>query len=129
MLRYLTRSPSNASSTSLFFRLFPGSYFSRSSPATGRNIRRLSSPSAAGTGRELFLRRGLRLLSAASGDLSGQFSRLSARAVSTQTAPSSYPGNCDFICLLYKNYIFFLCWCYCLFPRLLFELRTYLNIL
>ncbi|KAL0696879.1 hypothetical protein Bca4012_064059 [Brassica carinata] len=93
MLRYLTRSPSNASSTSLFFRLFPGSYFSRSSPATGRNIRRLSSPSAAGTGRELFLRRGLRLLSAASGDLSGQFSRLSARAVSTQTAPSSYPGQ------------------------------------
>ncbi|CDY28099.1 BnaC06g02800D [Brassica napus] len=85
LLRSLTRSSSNAS-TSLFFRLFPRSYFSRSSPATARSIRRLSD---AGTGSELFLRRGLRLLpAAASGCLSGQFSR----AVSTQTAPS-YPGQ------------------------------------
>ena len=85
LLRSVTRSSSNAS-TSLFFRLFPRSYFSRSSPATGRNIRRLS---AAGTGSELFLRRGLRLLpAAASGCLSGQFSL----AVSTQTA-TSYPGR------------------------------------
>ncbi|KAF3521612.1 hypothetical protein F2Q69_00046612 [Brassica cretica] len=85
LLRSLTRSSSNAS-TSLFFRLFPRSYFSRSSPATARSIRRLSD---AGTGSELFLRRGLRLLpAAASGCLSGQFSR----PVSTQTAPS-YPGQ------------------------------------
>ncbi|CAH8384169.1 unnamed protein product [Eruca vesicaria subsp. sativa] len=84
MLRSLTRS--NASTSSLFFRLFPRSYFSRSSPATtsGRNIRQLS---AAGTGSELFLRRRLRLLSTTRVGLSGHFS--------TQTAPSSYPANCQ----------------------------------
>jgi hypothetical protein len=35
----------------------------------------------------------LKLLSAASRGLNGQFSRLSIRAVATQSAPSSYPGQ------------------------------------
>ncbi|AAG13049.1 Putative zinc metalloprotease [Arabidopsis thaliana] len=98
MLRSLTCS-STITSTSLFFRSFrqlPRSYLSPSSSTTvvgasGRNIRRLSTLEAAG--RRLFLRRGLKLLSAASRGLNGQFSRLSIRAVATQSAPSSYPGQ------------------------------------
>ncbi|OAP17027.1 hypothetical protein AXX17_AT1G43810 [Arabidopsis thaliana] len=98
MLRSLTCS-STITSTSLFFRSFrqhPRSYLSPSSSTTvisasGRNIRRLSTLEAAG--RQIFLRRGLKLLSAASRGLNGQFSRLSIRAVATQSAPSSYPGQ------------------------------------
>ena len=98
MLRSLTCS-STITSTSLFFRSFrqhPRSYLSPSSSTTvisasGRNIRRLSTLEAAG--RQIFLRRGLKLLSAASRGLNGQFSRLSIRAVATQSAPSSYPGE------------------------------------
>lgn len=88
MLRSVTCSSSLAS-TSLFFRIFrqfPRSY--SSTTAVGRNIRRLTTP-----GRRLFLPRGFKLPSAASRGLTGQFSRLSVRAVATQPAPSSYLGE------------------------------------
>ncbi|XP_010481056.1 PREDICTED: presequence protease 2, chloroplastic/mitochondrial-like [Camelina sativa] len=92
MLRSVTCSPS-LGSTSLFFRFFrqfPRSF--SSTTAVSRNIRRLSTPEAAG--RRLFLSRGFKLRSATSRSLSGQFSRLSIRAVATQPAPS-YLGQDD----------------------------------
>ncbi|XP_010487842.1 PREDICTED: presequence protease 1, chloroplastic/mitochondrial [Camelina sativa] len=81
------------SSSSLFFRFFrqfPRSYMSLTSSTAalrvpGRSLRRISSPSVAG--RRLFLRRGLRIPSTAVRSVSGQFSRLSVRAVATQPAP------------------------------------------
>ena len=92
MLRTVSCSAS-LSSASPFFRFFR--HFPRSSTAAlrgpARNLRRISSPSAAG--RRVLLRRGLRVSSAAAGrGVNGQFSRLSVRAVATQPAPS-YPGN------------------------------------
>ncbi|KAH0943385.1 hypothetical protein HID58_003022 [Brassica napus] len=90
MLRTVSCSAS-LSSASPFFRFFR--HFPRSSTAAlrgpARNLRRISSPSAAG--RRVLLRRGLRVSSAAAGrGVNGQFSRLSVRAVATQPAPS-YP--------------------------------------
>lgn len=97
MLRTLSCSAS-LSSASLFFRFFrqfPRSYMSLSSSTAtlripGHNLRRISSPSVAG--RRLFLRRGLRIPSAAVRGVNGQFSRFSVRAVATQPAPL-YPGE------------------------------------
>uniref|UniRef100_A0A1J3IA74 Presequence protease 1, chloroplastic/mitochondrial n=1 Tax=Noccaea caerulescens TaxID=107243 RepID=A0A1J3IA74_NOCCA len=95
MLRTVSCSAS-LSSTSLFFRFFrqfPRSYLSLSSSAAAlrapaRNLRRISSPSAAGS--RLFIRRGLRVPSVAGRGVNGQLSRLCVRAVATQPAPS-YP--------------------------------------
>lgn len=91
MLRTVSCSAS-LSSSSPFFRFFR--HFPRSSTAAlrgpSRNLGRISSPSAAG--RRVFLRRGLRVSSAATaggGGVNGQFSRFSVRAVATP----SYPGN------------------------------------
>ncbi|CAA7030775.1 unnamed protein product [Microthlaspi erraticum] len=93
MLRTVSCSGS-LSSTSLFFRFFrqfPRSYLSSSAAAfraPARNLRRISPPSAAGS--RLLLRRGLRVPSVAGRGVNGQLSRLCARAVATQPAPS-YP--------------------------------------
>ncbi|CAH8261026.1 unnamed protein product [Arabidopsis lyrata] len=83
-------SRSSASLFFRFFRQFPRSYMSLTSSTAAlrvpsRNLRRISSPSVAG--RRLFLRRGLRIPSAAVRSVNGQFSRLSVRAVATQPAP------------------------------------------
>ncbi|KFK35994.1 hypothetical protein AALP_AA4G064300 [Arabis alpina] len=84
MLRSITRS-SSRSSTSQFFRLFrqlPQLSSTTVVGNSGGNIRRVLTPVA--TGREIFLPRGLRFLSA----VSGQFSR----SVATQSA-ASYSGQ------------------------------------
>ncbi|KAJ4897820.1 hypothetical protein Rs2_24614 [Raphanus sativus] len=93
MLRTVSCSAS-LTSASPFFRQFRLSYSSLS-PSTssalrvpGRNLRRVSSPPSAG--RRVFLRRGLRVPSAADRGVNRQLSRLSVRAVATQPAPS-YP--------------------------------------
>ncbi|KAJ4866833.1 hypothetical protein Rs2_51637 [Raphanus sativus] len=95
MLRTVSCSAS-LTSASPFFRQFRLSYSSLS-PSTssalrvpGRNLRRVSSPPSAG--RRVFLRRGLRVPSAADRGVNRQLSRLSVRAVATQPAPS-YPGQ------------------------------------
>ncbi|KAL0690625.1 hypothetical protein Bca4012_090304 [Brassica carinata] len=89
MLRTVSCSAS-LSSSSPFFRFFR--HFPRSSTAAlrgpSRNLGRISSPSAAG--RRVFLRRGLRVSSAATaggGGVNGQFSRFSVRAVATPSYP------------------------------------------
>ncbi|KAF8081766.1 hypothetical protein N665_0868s0020 [Sinapis alba] len=91
MLRTVSCSAS-LTSASPFFGIFPRSSSSPSSSTgalrvPGGNRRRISSPSA---GRRVFIRRGLRVPSAAGRSVNKQFSRLSVRAVATQPAPS-YP--------------------------------------
>lgn len=94
MLRTASCSAS-LTSASPFFRHFPLSYSSLSSSTgalrgPGRNLRRVAPP--ASPGRRVFLRRGLRVPSAAVRRVNRQLSRLYVRAVATQPAPS-YPGK------------------------------------